>query len=271
LSRSSAASSIVTIRSESEGRLAGARTAGDEDVQLGPDAAVEEPDDLRRDSPQPHELVHVEPLPAELADRDERARERERREDRVHAAAVGKPGVDHRRRLVDAAANLGHHLVDDPAQVGLVLEADGRLVEAPLALDPDVEGAVDHDLRHAVICEQPLERPVPEDVVGDFGRDAVAIVAGNSRLSREVRPNVAHHALPERLGVDVHVEELRPEVPDHSEVDAVLQLRERIVPRCGGNRGGGQQSLVQFHQCLLRASRNRPLDDAGCSAAGTKL
>ena len=58
----------------------------------------------------------------------------------------------------------------------LVREPDGRLVEPALALDPDVVRAVDHDLRHAVVREEPLQGPVGEDVVRDLRGDPVAIV-----------------------------------------------------------------------------------------------
>ena len=39
-----------------------------------------------------------------------------------------------------ATPDLRDDLVDDPAKVRLVREAHGRLVEAALTLDPDVEG-----------------------------------------------------------------------------------------------------------------------------------
>ena len=160
-----------------ERRLSGAGTARDEDVQARLDAALEELDRLGRQRPEPDHVLEAEPVAGELPDRDERPGERERRDDRVDAAAVGEARVDHRRRLVDAAADLRHDLVQDPAQVRLVVEPDARLVELALALDPDVVGPVDHDLADGVVGEQPLERAVAEDVVGEVGRDLVALGA----------------------------------------------------------------------------------------------
>ena len=46
----------------------------------------------------------------------------ERVDDRVDTGAVGQAGVDHRRRLVDATADLAHDLVDDAPEVRLVDE-----------------------------------------------------------------------------------------------------------------------------------------------------
>ena len=111
----------------------------------------------------------------------------------------------------------------------IVVEANGRLVEATLALDPDVSGPVDHDLRDRVVGEQPLERPVAEDVVGDLLAQALAVVARERRLRREVPPDVDEHAVAQRTRVHRDVEELRPEIADHGEVNLRLQLREWLA------------------------------------------
>jgi hypothetical protein len=65
----------------------------------------------------------IEPPLGELADGDQRAGQGQRRDHRVHTAAVREPRVDHRRGLVDPPPDLGDHLVDDPPQVRLVDEA----------------------------------------------------------------------------------------------------------------------------------------------------
>ena len=151
-----------------ERRLPRARSARDQDIQLGKHAALEEVNGVGAERAEPGQLGHVQPLVAELADCDERAAEGQRWDHRVDAAPVRKPGVDHRRRLVDAAADLRDHLVDDPPQVRLVVELHACLVEATLSLDPDVVRAVDHDLADAVVDQEPLQRPVAEDVICDL-------------------------------------------------------------------------------------------------------
>ena len=118
--------------------LAGAGAAGDEDVEPAADAGVEEVGAAARLSvPKPIRSSTVVGVGGELADRQQRAVERQRRDDRVDAAAVGEPGVDHRARLVDATADAGDDLVDRAAQVGLVVEAAVDLVELAAALDVD--------------------------------------------------------------------------------------------------------------------------------------
>ena len=57
----------------------------------------------------------------------DRAVERQRGDDRVEPRAVGQPGVDHRRGLVDPAADPRDDPVDDLEQVLVVAEDDLRL------------------------------------------------------------------------------------------------------------------------------------------------
>ena len=159
-----------------ERRLPGARAARDEDVELGEDAALEELDGLGAERPQSDKVAHLHSLLAELADRYERPRQRERWDNGVHAAPVRETRVDHRRRLVDSPPDLCDHLVDDPAEVRVVAEPHRRLEQTALTLDPDIERAVDHDLRHALVREEPLERSMSEDVVRDRRGDHFSIV-----------------------------------------------------------------------------------------------
>ena len=238
LSWSSAASSIVTIRS-----LSG--TAADSAFR---NVVLPEPvpPEMRmfscasmqfsRNSAASFESVPMsissdrcEAVLRELPDRQQRTRERERRDDRVHARPVGQARVDQRRRLVDPPPDLADHLRDDPAQVRRVGERQRRLREQAVALDPDVLRAVDHDLRDRRIGEQPLERAVAEDVVGDLGRETLPVVAREPRLLRELVADLGLDALANSAAV-LDVEEPRPELADEREMDPVLQLGERVGP-----------------------------------------
>ena len=133
------------------------------------------------------------------------------------------------------------------------LKRDGRLVQPARALDPDVERAVDHDLRDGVVGEQPLERAVAEDVVGDVLDQA------RSRSSREMPGLVAElvadvaerRARAASSGSMLTLKSCGPEVADHGEVNPVLQLRERISgSRRRGDGACGGETLVQFHRYL---------------------
>ena len=138
------------------GRLTGTRTARDEDVQLAARAGGEELGSLWRQGPEGDQVVHRVGVAGELPDRERRPAQRERRDDRVHTAAVWEAGVDHGRRLVDAASDLRHDLVDDAQQVCVVGERRRGLLELAVALDEDAVEVVDHDLRHGIVSEQRL-------------------------------------------------------------------------------------------------------------------
>ena len=152
-------------------RLTGAGTAGDEDVQLARARTRRGTAPPRGVSvPNVDQVVDRVRVARELPDRQRRPAQRERRDDRVDAAAVGEARVDHRRGLVDAAADLRDDLVDDPQQVRVVDEGRVGALDLAVALDVDVVVAVDHDLGDGVVAQQRLERAVAEDVVGDLAR-----------------------------------------------------------------------------------------------------
>ena len=74
---------------------------------------------------------------AELPDGDRRALRRDRRDDHVDARAVGQTRVDHRRRLVDAAAERRDDALDDAHDVPVVAEAHASSGTAAFLLVED--------------------------------------------------------------------------------------------------------------------------------------
>ena len=135
--------------------------------------------------------------------------------------------------------------------MGIVREADGRLEQAPLTLDPHVVGAVDHDLRDAVVREQALEGAVAEDVVRDLGYETITVVARDAGFPREVIRQIFDDLLSQPHGIHVDVEELRTELADHGHVDAVLDLGEGIPTGRGCGRTKRGEAFVELHQCFL--------------------
>ena len=76
-----------------------------------------------------------------------------------------------------------------------VVELDGRRVQAALTLDPHVVRAVDHDLGHAVVGDQALERPVSEDVVCELRGQPLVVVLRDARLLCQMRADLLCHPL----------------------------------------------------------------------------
>ncbi len=206
--RSSAASSIVTIRSSSgiargqrvqQRRLARAGAPRDQDVEPRHHARGEQLGGVRRQRAEADEVIEVEAFASELPDRQQRPGQRQRRDDGVDPAAVGETRVDHRRGLIDPAPDLGDHLVDDPTQMRFVGESHRGLVQPAGALDPDVVWAVDHDLGDGVVVEQPLERAVAEDVVGERAGQQLAVLARDPRLLVEPAGDLRAHPFAQRF------------------------------------------------------------------------
>ena len=99
----------------------------DDDVAPAAHAGLEEVAHRRGERPEGDEVLVGERVRGELADREDGAVERDRRDDGVDARAVGQARVDERAGLVDPAADAADDLVDDAAEVGLVgeLRVDG--------------------------------------------------------------------------------------------------------------------------------------------------
>jgi hypothetical protein len=175
----------------------------------------------------------------ELPDRDHRPDERQRRDDRVDAGAVGQAGVDHRRGLVDAATDRGDDPVDDPHDVVVVLEDDVRQLELARALDVDLAGAVDHDLRDRLVAEERLERAEADDLVGDLLEhpDALGTGQGEAFLVDDLAEDLLDLAPDLDLVGQV---ELRVEVLDDPALDPELDVAERLPDRGLGHEPAGR-------------------------------
>ena len=184
---------------------------------------------LLGDRAEPDQVLERERVAGELADRERGPAERERRDDRVDAAAVGQARVDHRRGLVDAPADLRDDPVDDPQQVGVVEERRLGLLDPAVPLDVDLVGAVDHHLGDARVVQERLERPVAEDVVGDLPLEVGAVArAERSLLGVQLLGDDHAHA-ESQLVAALEVEERAAEPGDARPVDLRLQLGVRIA------------------------------------------
>ena len=117
---------------------------------------------LRADRAADQQVGDLQRPVAEAANRQHRPVQGQRRDDRVDAAAVGQAGIDHRRVLVDAAADAGHDPLDDLQQVLVVGEDGVRLLQAAEPLDIDLVRAVDQDVADVRVLHVRLERAEAE-------------------------------------------------------------------------------------------------------------
>jgi hypothetical protein len=150
------------------GRLAGAGAAGDQDVERPLHAGVHHRDQVQGPGPEVDEVLGGVGVLGELPDGEHGAVDGQRRDDGVHPGPVGEAGVHHGGGLVHPAAHRGDDLVDDRPVLGVVGERQVGLLDATLALHPDVVVGVAHDLGHGVVGQQRVERPVAQGVGEDL-------------------------------------------------------------------------------------------------------
>ncbi len=169
-SRSSAVSSIVTMRSSRvDGRCASALQHVVLPELVAPDTRTLQParttasKNATAGASSPNS-ASATGTRAEPPDREARTVGRERREHRVQPGAVGKPGVDHRRRPVEPQAERADHAFHD-ARDRRRVELGRHRFEPPVTLDEDATGTVHHDLGDVGIGEERLEHAETADLV----------------------------------------------------------------------------------------------------------
>ena len=142
------------------------------------------------------EVLRAEPVGAEAADRQRRAVERQRRNDRVDARAVLQARVDHRARLVDAAADRADDALDDLHQVPVVLEDDRRFLQhAVRARCKTWSRRLTRMSEMSRSLSSALERPEAEQLVEDVDDQVLALEQAERRRLR--------------LGLDHVIDQLR--------------------------------------------------------------
>src|SRR6478752_7196454 len=236
--------------------LAGARAAGDEDVEASLDGRAEELEHVRGRGAEADQVVHREGGGGELPDRDDGAHERQRRDDRVHAGAVGEACVDHRAGLVNAAADRSDDPVDDSHDVVVVLEHDVRELELARALDVDLARAVDHDLGDGLITQERLQRAEADDLVGDLLEHPHAFGAreGQALLVDDLAEDLLDLAPDLDLVGEV---ELRVEILDHPALDPELDVPERLPDGCGGAEALARRRRRRLAAGAARSGRGK--------------
>ena len=197
----------LTHRAE-QGGLARAGTARHEQVLAHAHHVVEEAHHVLGPHAQPQEVLAPQALTTEAADRERRPIERDRRDRRVHAAAVGESQVHHRAGHVDPPADASGDALDDAADVILVLEAHVRALERAEALDVDPVGGVDQDVGHRGIGHQRRERPHAEGLLEQLVAQTRALLL----VQRQV------------LHAERAVDELA-----HRELDVLLARTEQVL------------------------------------------
>ncbi len=149
------------------GRLSRAGAAADHDVHLPAHTCAKKANHVLRDRSVFDQVIDGQRLFGELSDGHRRSTQRERRNDHVDAGPILEARVDHRRRLIDAAADAADDPVDDLHQLLVALERHRAQRQLAVLLDVDLLVAVDHDFGDVLAREQLLERSETEHVIDE--------------------------------------------------------------------------------------------------------
>ncbi len=202
--------------------------------------------------PEIDEIVHRQGVLGELADRQARPFESQRRDNGVYAGAVRQPGVDHRRAFVDAAAQRGDDLLDNVHHMGVVAEAHIGEDDFPLTLHVDLGRPVHHHLGNRLVLEQRVDRPVAQNLVHHLGDNPGPLAAGH-RHRLLVHQGVGQFGYdiiqlpPVGVLVGEQLALLGAQLVDDPLVDAHLEPLIGIEPESGGSLGpvfGSRAGLV---------------------------
>src|SRR5947207_6057340 len=246
-----------------ERRLPRARAAGNEDVEPRAHHGAQHRHHIGRERAQAHHVLDRERAPAEAPDGEQRPVEGERRDDGVHARAVGQARVYHGRAFVDAPAHPRHDAVDDLQQVLVVAEDDRRRLELAEPLDVDLTRGVDQDVGDVRVAHERLDRPEAVDLVQDLLGEPFAVAhAERDRLfldehgdrALQLRGGLVHldarqigqvHAV-EQLAMDAELQVLVGSV-DGREPAVRGAARHRLAAGRGGRPVVETDAVSQLH------------------------
>ena len=115
-----------------------------------------------------HQVRAFEHVLAKLSNRQARAVQRNRRDDRIDPAAIGHARVDHRRGLIEPSPQRRQNALHDPLDVVVVDKAQFALVQDAVALDKHPVRAIDQNFGDRRIAQQDFQRAKAGELVNDF-------------------------------------------------------------------------------------------------------
>ena len=181
----------VTREDVQQRGLAGARSAGDDDVQSRLHRALDQIEHVRRERLIGQQIFIGQRDVAETANREMRTIDRQRRNDDVDARSVRQARVHHRRRFVHVPPNVGYDLVDDVHQVRVVLEPNVGFFQHSRAFDVHLLVAVHQNVVDGGILQQRFQRAQSENLIQNFQGKALALAAAHRGL--QIRDQVLNH------------------------------------------------------------------------------
>src|ERR1035437_676792 len=252
-----------------QGRFTRAGAAANQDVEPRAHDGAQKLDDLRYQRLLRDQIVNVVAPAAESANRQRRAVERQRRNDRVDTRTVGQPRVNHRRRFVNPAPDLRHDSIDDQHQVLIVLELDVGGVKLAAFFDINLVVPVDQDVGDFIIPQKRLQRPESQQLILDLLDQVILVDVG------EQAPLVVQNGGDRRgdfLRRETRLEAFKPRNVQHLEqpvVDRKLELLKTLGLRVfdGGLFIAYQRALKRSRRCAVLLGNSLNQFHSGASGA----
>ncbi len=156
--------------------LSRAGAAGNQQVLSAANDGIQQIVDLLREHAQLLQVRTPQSLPAEPPNGERRSVDGHGGKRGVDAAAVGEPGVHHRRAFVDPPADAGGNPLDDAHQVVGVRESHVGLLQSPEPLDVHLLRAVDENVGDGRIGHQRRQRSNAEGFFQQVVHQAAAFL-----------------------------------------------------------------------------------------------
>ena len=211
------------------------------------------------------EVLGLQSLRGKPANRQQRAVDRQWRNDGVDARAVLEPRVDHRRAVVHASSDAADDAIDDAQEMAIVLKAGRDTLETAAALDEDMPMRVHEDVADGRIPQQRLEWSEPEHVVEHFREEHLALREAERRqlLGEQLRQQRADFGLRtrairlrQRLEIQA-IEQLAMHV--RAEIEILRAKRLRAIGDCGGIHGAHHSDARRLKPSIELERRGAPL------------
>src|SRR5262249_37007896 len=142
---------------------------------------------------QAEQVLNAERSGAKSADAEQWAVDRQRRDDRVDAGAIGQSGIHHGRGFVDASPYPRDDAIDGLHQMVIVAKTQIGQLEAALPLDVNRVECVDQDVRDGWVAQERLNGAQPENLVEELLHHLFAFASIEGKVA------FGHH-LAEQIG-----------------------------------------------------------------------
>jgi hypothetical protein len=85
----------------------------------------------------------------------------------VETTPIGKPGIDHRTRSIDAKTERGDHTLDRRQELLVARKGGIGTTQLASSIDPHLLWAIDQDIRDLGVPQQRFERAQAKDPIDD--------------------------------------------------------------------------------------------------------